>query len=70
VINLKNRLFKNSTLSSIKNRRSIRVFLNKPVKVKDLETVLQAANQAPSAHNQQSWRFIILRGKKKNDLAI
>ncbi len=69
MISLKNRLFRNSTLSSIKNRRSIRVFLNKPVSVKDLEIILQAANQAPSAHNQQSWRFIVLRGKKKNELA-
>jgi nitroreductase len=34
-----------------------------------LETVLEAANMAPSAHNRQSWRFIVLRGKKKNDMA-
>ncbi|MCX5716206.1 MAG: nitroreductase family protein [Candidatus Omnitrophica bacterium] len=59
---------KNSTLSSIKNRRSVRVFLDKPVSNADLQTILEAANQAPSAHNQQSWRFIILRGEKKSDL--
>ncbi len=60
---------RNDTLQSIKNRRSIRMFTDKPVSEEDLNTILHAANQAPSAHNQQSWRFIILRGEKKNELA-
>ncbi|HTZ11950.1 MAG TPA: nitroreductase family protein [Candidatus Margulisiibacteriota bacterium] len=59
---------KNDTLLSIKNRRSVRVFLDKPVSEEDLKIILLAANQAPSAHNQQSWRFIVLRGEKKNAL--
>jgi nitroreductase len=62
-----NRL-KNDTLLSIKNRRSIRMFLDKPVSDEYLQTILNAANQAPSAHNQQSWRFIVVRGDKKSDL--
>ena len=62
-------LSKNETLRSIKNRRSVRMFLDKPVSDEDLQSVLHAANQAPSAHNQQSWRFIVLRGKMKSDLA-
>jgi nitroreductase len=69
MLNLKKSWFKNNTLVSIKNRRSVRIFLDKPVKANDLETILNAANQAPSAHNQQSWRFIVLKGKKKNELA-
>jgi nitroreductase len=69
MINIKNYLFKNNTLVSIKNRRSVRMFLNKPVSPGALETILNAANQAPSAHNQQSWRFIVLKGAKKNELA-
>jgi nitroreductase len=60
--------FKNDTLLSIKNRRSVRMFLDKPVGDEDLKTILNAANQAPSAHNQQSWRFIVIRGEKKSDL--
>lgn len=60
--------FKNNTLSSINNRRSVRVFLDKPVSDEDIKIILHAANQAPSAHNQQSWRFILLRGEKKSDL--
>jgi nitroreductase len=67
--NPENYLFKNETLLSIKNRRSVRMFIDKPVKDEDLKTILHAANQAPSAHNQQSWRFIVLTGEKKNELA-
>jgi nitroreductase len=61
-------LSRNETLMTIKNRRSVRMFVDKPVSDKDLQTILHAANQAPSAHNQQSWRFIVLRGKKKDAL--
>lgn len=61
-------LLKNSTLQTILNRRSIRFFQDKEVSAEDLETILTAANMAPSAHNQQSWKFILLRGDKKNEL--
>jgi nitroreductase len=59
----------NETLQTIYNRRSIRNFSSQDVSNQDIDTILQAANQAPSAHNQQSWRFIVLRGNKKNELA-
>jgi Nitroreductase len=59
----------NETLLSIKNRRSVRMFNDKPVSDHDLRVILKAANQAPSAHNQQSWKFIILKGDKRNELA-
>lgn len=59
----------NETLQTIAKRHSTRKFSEKPVEDAVLKTILNAANQAPSAHNQQSWRFIILRGEKKNGLA-
>jgi nitroreductase len=59
----------NETLRSIRDRRSVRVFTDQAVREEDLHTILAAANQAPSAHNQQSWRFIILRDAKKHALA-
>jgi len=59
----------NETLAVIKNRRSIRSFTDQAVSDQDLATILEAANQAPSAHNQQSWRFIVIKGEKKNELA-
>lgn len=59
----------NETLASIYRRHSIRNFTEKPVAAEDLKTVLHAANQAPSAHNQQSWRFIIIEDEKKQQLS-
>lgn len=59
----------NETLRSIHGRHSVRMFTERPVRDEDLNVILDAANRAPSAHNQQSWRFIILRGQKKQDLA-
>jgi nitroreductase len=59
---------RNQTLATIKQRRSIRMFTDDPIADEDLLTVLKAANKAPSAHNQQSWRFIVIRGEKKREL--
>jgi len=59
----------NETLTTIQTRHSIRNFIpDQDVSDHDISAILQAANQAPSAHNQQSWRFIVLRGAKKNEL--
>jgi len=68
IVDPTSRLSVNDTLHSIENRRSIRMFVDKPIREEDLNIILHAANQAPSAHNQQSWRFIVLRGDKKKDL--
>lgn len=57
------------TLQSILDRRSVRHFTSQPVDDADLTALLSAANSAPSAHNQQSWRFLVLRGDKRAELA-
>ncbi len=59
----------NETLKTIKNRRSIRLFTKEEVSDHLIESLLRAANEAPSAHNQQSWRFIVMRKEKKQALA-
>jgi nitroreductase len=59
----------NETLNIIKKRHSIRTFTDQPVTNEQIFTLLEAANQAPSAHNQQSWRFVVLRNIKKQQLA-
>jgi nitroreductase len=59
----------NETLRVIHSRRSVRQFQDKPVDDPMIRAVLDAANQAPSAHNQQSWKFIVLRAEKKDQLA-
>jgi nitroreductase len=59
----------NETLRTIRNRRSIRLFTKQEVPDHEIHLLLQAANDAPSAHNQQSWRFVILKDEKKQGLA-
>jgi nitroreductase len=60
----------NDVLNTIENRRSVRTFIARDVPQSNLQKVLQAANQAPSAHNRQSWRFVVVSGAKKQDLAL
>jgi nitroreductase len=57
------------TLAFINKRRSVRTFTNQGVPDGHIKALLYAANQAPSAHNQQSWRFIVIRGDSKKGLA-
>ncbi len=59
----------NETTQAIKARRSVRNFTKDDVTDEQVQVLLHAANEAPSAHNQQSWRFIVLRGAKKDELA-
>ena len=57
------------TLATIKGRHSVRTFQKKDISDTLISLLLEAANQAPSAHNQQSWKFIVVRARKKQDLA-
>lgn len=62
-------LLRNATLDTIHNRHSIRQFSSEPLPEDVLTTLLDAANQAPSAHNRQSWKFVILEGAGRTELA-
>jgi nitroreductase len=44
----------------LQGRRSIRRFLGTPVEPEKLRACLEAARIAPSAHNVQPWRFIVV----------
>lgn len=46
-------------------RRSIRHFTGELINDEDLDTMLRAGFQAPSAHNYQPWEFIVVRDKEK-----
>lgn len=50
-------------LDAIKNRRSIRVFNSKKVEEEKINELLKAGMQAPSAKNQQAWKFIVITSK-------
>lgn len=50
-------------LEAIFTRRSVRKFTGEPVSDKDLETILRAGFQGPTAHNLQPWEFIVIKDK-------
>lgn len=53
------------TLEAINKRASLKNrLLEKEVEAEKIVKVLEAARMAPSARNQQPWRFIVVRGKK------
>jgi F420 biosynthesis protein FbiB-like protein len=47
-------------LDTLIQRRSIRKYQNKPVPKELVLEVLEAAAWAPSAHNSQPWRFVVV----------
>ena len=55
---------------AIENRRSIRKYQSRTVPESVINEILKAAGWAPSAHNAQPWRFIVLDDALvKRDLA-
>ena len=56
-------------IHTIHQRHSVRRFQEKPISKNHIQIILDAANRAPSAHNQQSWKFIIIEDDKKQGLA-
>ena len=47
-------------LDVIHTRRSIRRYLDRPVPPALIDQLLAAATCAPSAHNRQPWRFVVI----------
>ncbi len=52
---------------TIFGRRSIRKYRSEPVPRATLERVLTAAHWAPSAHNRQPWRFVVIMDARKKE---
>lgn len=50
---------------AIKNRYSCRSYKADPVPEEKLKKILEAARLAPSAHNEQEWRFIVVKDTEK-----
>ena len=50
-------------LDALLTRRSIRAYTDRPVSDESISRLLQAAMAAPSAGNQQPWRFIVVRDR-------
>ena len=59
-----------SIIDAVKTRRSIRKYSSRRISTDVLNEILGSARWAPSAHNAQPWRFIVLTKKAlKRDLA-
>ena len=43
----------------VAGRKSVRKYLDKPLKKKEVESCIESARRAPSAHNIQPWRFVV-----------
>lgn len=56
-------------LELARKRRSVRIFENRDLEKELITKILEAGNLAPSAHNKQSWKFYVISGEKKNQLA-
>ena len=51
-------------LESIKNRRSIKKYLDLEVPIEKIGMVIDAGASAPSSGNIQNWRFVIVKDKE------
>ena len=57
-------------IDAIKKRRSVRKYTSQSVSTEAIRRILSAALWAPSAHNAQPWKFIVLSDKEsKNNLS-
>jgi nitroreductase len=60
-----------NVFEAIKSRRSIRSYLDKPIKQEKLLRVLEAGRLAPSAKDLQEWRFVIVKDNElRKKLAV
>ncbi|MEW6585477.1 MAG: nitroreductase family protein [Nitrospirota bacterium] len=55
---------KEQIFESIKTRRSIRAFRDKPVEKDLIEQIIDGARYAPSGHNAQSTEFVVVQEKE------
>lgn len=56
-------------LKVIRDRKSTRGFLDKPVERETLERLLSLAIRAPSAINLQPWEFVVVSGEERKRLS-
>jgi len=53
--------------NTIKDRRSIRRFKDRPVEDLEIERILDSARHAPSGMNNQPWRFAVIKNREVLD---
>jgi nitroreductase len=53
----------NAVIEVIKNRRSVRSYLDKPVPKEVIDAIIDAGNWAPTGNNEQNWRFVVVQDR-------
>lgn len=54
----------NQTLELIKSRRTTRAFKEEQIRDEELQMILEAGIWAPSGHNMQPWKFMVIQNKE------
>ncbi len=54
----------NPTIQSIKERRAIRAYKDKPIEKEKIDEIINCGLMAPSARNLQPWKFVAVTDKK------
>ncbi len=54
-------------LNVIRDRRTVRKFKSDPVPMEHIMKILEAAHFAPTAGNQQPWKFLVVQDRKRLD---
>jgi len=52
---------------ALMTRRSVRAYTDEPVSDEQVQTILAAGMQAPSANNRQPWHLVVLRRRERLD---
>ncbi len=52
-----------SSMEAIYKRRSMRKYTDQPVKDKDIQEIIRAGMNAPSAGNEQPWHFVVINDR-------
>jgi nitroreductase len=58
-------MLQSRVLEIIKDRFSVRSYLDKPIEEEKLNLILEAARLAPSASNSQPWHFYVVKDQEK-----
>lgn len=56
-----NHAIRNPVMEAIYQRRSIRFYSPRPIPRSIITALIEAGNMAPSGHNQQPWRFVVVK---------
>jgi len=54
----------NEIIKTIKERRAIRAFKDRPIEKEKIQQIIEAGTWAPSARNLQPWKFIIVTNRQ------